>query len=89
MTKSSKIQIIERGITLDTFDDSKLPSDLRIISFTKDGVRQHDAVRAYTMVDIFDEYYDELGRDNPIHQIKAGYGRIKPNLYSKIKENQE
>ena len=30
--------------------------------------------------DIFDEYYDKLGRDNPIHSIKSGYGRIKPIL---------
>ena len=48
-------------------------------------MRQFDAVRAYTKVDIFDEYYDKLGKDNPIHSIKSGYGRIKPKLYGKIK----
>jgi len=88
LTKSSKIQIIEQDITPDTFDDSELPSDLHIITFTKDGVRQFDAVRAYTMVDIFDEYYDKLGKDNPIHEIKNGYGKIKPKLYGKIKNEE-
>ena len=54
----TKIQIVERDICPDTFDHSKLPSDLHIVTFTKDGKRQFDAVRAYTKVDIFDEYYD-------------------------------
>ena len=27
------------------------------------------------MVDIFDEYYDKLGKDNPIHSIKSGFGK--------------
>ena len=86
---SSKIQIVEQGICPDTFDDTQLPSDLHIITFSKDGKRQFDAVRAFTKVDIFDEYYDKLGNDNPIHSIKSGYGRIKPRLYGKIKSNDE
>jgi hypothetical protein len=81
----SKIQIVETGISPDTFDDSELPSDVHVITYTKDGVRQFDAVRAYTKVDIFDEYYDKLGKDNPIHSIESGYGRFRPNLYGKIK----
>ena len=85
----SKIQIVQTGIDKDNFDDKELPSDVHIITFTKDGERQYDAVRAYTMVDIFDEYYDKLGKDNPIHSIKSGYGRIKPKLYGKITTNDE
>jgi hypothetical protein len=86
---SSKIQIIEQGICPDTFDDTQLPSDLHIITFSKDGKRQFDAVRAFSKVDIFDEYYDKLGKENPIHSIESGYGRIKPRLYGKIKSNDE
>ena len=82
---TSKIQIVEESICPDTFDDSQLPSDVHIITFTKDGERQFDAVRAYSMADIFDEYYDKLGKDNPIHSIKSGYGTIRPNLFGKIK----
>lgn len=82
---TSKIQIVEEGICPDTFDDRQLPSDVHIITFTKDGERQFDAVRAYSMTDIFDEYYDKLGKDNPIHSIKSGYGTIRPNLFGKIK----
>lgn len=85
----TKIQIVETGIDPDNFDDKNLPSDVHIVTFTEKGERQHDAVRAYTMVDIFDVYYDRLGKDNPIHSIKAGYGRIRPNLYGKIKEQKE
>ena len=59
-------------------------TDIHIITFTKDGVKQFDAVRAYNKVDIFDEYYDKLGKDN-YHSIESGFGRIKPVLYGKIK----
>lgn len=86
---SSKIQVVERNICPDTFDDGHLPNDVHIITFTKDGVRQFDAVRAYTKADIFDEYYDKLGKGNPIHSIESGYGRIKPKLYGKIKGSDE
>jgi hypothetical protein len=81
----TKIQLFEEGITPETFDDKNLPSDLHIICFTKDGTKQYDAVRAYTKVDIFDEYYDKLGRDNPIHSIESGYGNIRPYMYGKIR----
>jgi len=85
----SKIQVVAESIVPDTFDDTQLPTDLHIVTYTKDGERQFDAVRAYTKVDIFDEYYDKLGKDNPIHSIESGYGRVKPKLYGKIKSNEE
>ena len=85
----TKIQIIEEGICPDTFNDAQLPTDVHIIRFTKDGELQFDAVRAYSKADIFDEYYDKLGKNNPIHLIKSGYGRIRPKLYGKIKADEE
>ena len=85
ITMPTKIQIIEENIVPDTFDDKQLPTDVHIVTFTKDGKRQFDAVRAYSKADIFDEYYDKLGKNNPIHSIKSGFGRIKPILYGKIK----
>ncbi len=88
MTKS-KIQIVAEGIDLDTFDDKKLPSDTHIIRYTQEGEEIIDAVRAYTMVDIFDEYYDVLGKENPIHEIRSGFGYIKPKLYGKIKSDEK
>jgi len=86
---SSKIQVVEENIVPDSFDDTQLPTDVHIITFTKDGVKQFDAVRAYTKVDIFDEYYDKLGKDNPIHEIRSGFGKIKPKLYGKIKSSDD
>ena len=86
---SSKIQVVEREICPDTFDDSQLPTDIHIVTFTEDGIRKFDAVRAYTKVDIFDEYYDRLRGKGRIHSIESGYGRIKPKLYGKIKGEEE
>ena len=85
----TKIQIVETGICPDTFDDKDLPTDVHIITFTEDGERKFDAVRAYSKADIFDEYYDMLGKQNPIHSIESGYGRIKPKLYGKIKTDEK
>ena len=42
----TKIQVVETGICR-SFDDTELPTDVHIITFTKDGKRQFDAVRAY------------------------------------------
>jgi len=81
----TKIQVIAEAIDLEKFDDKGLPSDTHLIIFTKEGKQQVDAVRAYTMVDIFDVYYGKLGKENPIHSIKSGYGQVRPNLYGKIK----
>ena len=85
----SKIQLIAEAINVNEFEDNELPSDTHLITYTKEGKQQVDAVRAYTMVDIFDTYYDKLGKDNPIHSIKSGYGKVRPNLYGKIKGNDE
>ena len=80
----TKIQIFQEGVDVDSFDDSTLPTDIHMVYFTKeDGSAQVDAVRAYTMVDIFDVYHD---KKYTISRIQAGYGRIRPNLYGKIKE---
>ena len=59
----TKIQVIdEEGICPDTFDDKLkgIPTDVHIITFTKDGERQFDAVRAYSKADIFDEYLRQV-----------------------------
>ena len=80
----TKIKIFPEEVDLDSFDDSTLPTDIHIVRFTKeDGTEQIDAVRAYTMVDIFDAYHD---KKHKVSSIKAGYGRIRPNLYGKIKD---
>tara|TARA_B100001094_G_scaffold330846_1_gene397169 strand:- start:372 stop:635 length:264 start_codon:yes stop_codon:yes gene_type:complete len=82
----SQIQIVEETVDINNFDHSKLPSDVHLITFTgADGKTQVDAVRAYTMVDIFDVYYDRIGAEGKIHSIQAGFGRIRPNLYGKIR----
>ena len=84
--RQSKCQIIEQEICPDTFDDKQLPTDVHIITYTVGGETYHDAVRSYTKVDIFDQYYDKLKDIGTIVDIKSGLGRIKPKLYGKIKQ---
>ena len=87
--RTSKIQILEQGIDPDNFDDSKLPTDTHIVTYTIEDATLHDAVRAYTMVDIFDPYYDKLAGVGQLVGIRSGLGRVKPNLYGQIKYEEQ
>jgi hypothetical protein len=79
----TKIQIFKEGIDPDSFDDSTLPTDIHLVTFINgEGEQQVDAVRAYTMVDIFDIYHD---KKHKVTKIKSGFGKIRPNLFGKIK----
>ncbi len=82
----NRIQILTPGIDPGNFDHKGLPSDTHIVKYEVDNGIVYDAVRAYTMVDIFDTYHDKLktlkGR---VIDIRSGYGTVRPNMYGKIK----
>ena len=80
-----KIQIVDQEVNLKTFIDSHLPSDCHIVTYSIDGNIAYDVVRAYTMADIFDAYFDKLRGKGELLKIQSGYGKIRPNLYGKIK----
>ena len=84
-TDKLKVQILEQEICPATFNDDALPTDVHIVAYTVAGETYYDAVRAYTKVDIFDAYYDKLKSIGTIKDIKSGLGKIRPNLYGKIK----
>ena len=84
-TDRLKVQILEQEICPATFSDDELPTDVHIVTYTVAGETYYDAVRAYTKVDIFDAYYDKLKSIGTIKDIKSGLGKIRPNLYGKIK----
>ena len=81
----TKIQLLESGIDRDSFDDKKLPSDCHLVTYTKEGKELIDVVRAYTMTDIFDAYYDDLKGKGEVKAIESGFGTVRPNLFGKIK----
>tara|TARA_R100001443_G_scaffold744_1_gene2985 strand:+ start:1370 stop:1630 length:261 start_codon:yes stop_codon:yes gene_type:complete len=85
----TKIQLVESGIDRDSFDDKKLPSDCHLVTYIKDGKEQIDVVRAYTMTDIFDVYYDDLKDKGELLKIESGFGTIRPNLFGKIADPDE
>ena len=91
MTKP--VRILQENIDVDNFDDAELPSDVHYVTYkTKDEKLFVDAVRAYTKADTFDFYYDKLKNADEltglILSIESGHGRIRPNLYGKIKEEE-
>lgn len=83
-----KIQIFEQEIDPDNIDDRTWPSDVHVVTYTVDGNTLYDAVRGYTMVDIFDAYHDKVRKNGKVVKIASGYGRIRPNLYGKIKDEE-
>ena len=85
--EKSHIQILEQELDLDKFDDKGLPTDVHIVTYEYDSVTKYDAVRAYTMVDIFDAYHDKVKGHGKVVKIASGYGNVRPNLYGKIKSD--
>ena len=85
LQEKNKIQIVDQEIVPDSFDDSQLPTDIHIVTYTLGDETKYDVVRAYVKVDIFDAYYDKLKGQGELIEIKSGYGKIRPNLYGKIK----
>lgn len=85
--EKSHIQILEQELDLEKFDDKGLPTDVHIVTYEYDSVTKHDAVRAYTMVDIFDAYHDKVKGHGKVVKIASGYGNVRPNLYGKIKSD--
>jgi hypothetical protein len=85
--EKNKIQILEQEIDLEKFDDKGLPADTHMVTYVIEGNTLNDAVRAYTMVDIFDAYFDKLKGTGKVVKIQSGYGNVRPNLYGKIKSD--
>lgn len=84
------IQIHQSGIDPDNFDHKGLPTDIHVVKYEVDSGIMYDAVRSYTKTDIFDAYHDKLKTLNgKVLDIRSGYGNVRPNLYGKIKTNDE
>ena len=86
----SKIQIHAQEIDPDNFDTKGLPTDIHVVMYVLGGKTLYDAVRGYTKVDIFDTYHDKLkAHKGEVLDIRSGYGNVRPNMYGKIKTNDE
>lgn len=85
---SSKCKLLEQGIVPDSFDDTQLPTDVHIVKYIVGGETYFDAVRSYSMTDIFDCYFDHLKEIGKVVSIKSGFGRIKPRVYGAIKSSE-
>ena len=60
-----------------------LPTDIHLVTYrTSEGAVSADAVRSYTMADIFDSYADS---GLSVVSILSGYGSIKPKLFQNAK----
>ena len=69
--------------------DKDLPSDTHLVFYTEDNTLYCDAVRSYSMVDIFDQYWDAFSlkaesdeiQSFSVNSIVSGIGVIKPKLF--------
>ena len=78
-------KILEQGININEFTHNELPTDSHLIEYMIGADTFVDVVRAYKMVDIFDAYYDKISHIGKIISIKAGFGKVRPNLYKTSK----
>lgn len=69
--------------------DKDLPSDTHLVFYKENNTLYCDAVRSYSMSDIFDQYWDALSvkaeseeiQSFSIDSIVSGLGVIKPKLF--------
>ena len=69
--------------------DKDLPSDTHLIFYTEDNTLYCDAVRSFSMVDIFNQYWDVLSakaegdeiQSFSVDSIVSGLGQVKPKLF--------
>ena len=69
--------------------DKELPSDTHLVFYSEDNTLFCDAVRSFTMTDIFDQYWDLLSvkaeggeiQSFSIDSIVSGIGQVKPKLF--------
>jgi len=70
-------------------EDKNLPVNSYIILYCINNEKKYDIVQASGFVEVFDNYYDEYGKES-IKSIKWTNGTINPRLYGyKIKENKK
>lgn len=70
--------------------DKDLPSDTHLVEYIEDNVLLFDAARAFSKVDVFDFYYDQLSNKAAngdistfsIVSITNGLGLVKPRLWN-------
>ena len=77
-------KVLEQGIDVDKIEDGKLPTDTHLVEYMVGADTFVDIVRAHKMSDIFDAYFDKISAIGKIIAIKAGYGKIRPNLYGTV-----
>jgi hypothetical protein len=63
--------------------ESELPSDVHFVRYKKPSWKKKEklsAIRAYRKSDIFDHLHD---RGYAVLEIVSGFGRIRPNCFTK------
>ena len=78
-------KILEQGVDVEKMEERKLPTDSHLVEYKIGADTFIDIVRAHRMSDIFDAYFDKISAIGKIIAIKAGYGKIRPNLYGTVK----
>ncbi len=60
--------------------DKSLPRDSYIVTYLHNEDVKYDIVQASSFVEVFDSYYDNLGKDS-IKEIKWTDGTVNPKVY--------
>ena len=89
LKKYDVILMFENTTLLTIQNESKtLPTDVHLVKYVDDtGDTKLDAVRAHSMSDIYDAYYDF--NIKTVQSITSGYGTLKPRLYNPPVEPKE
>ena len=75
------ISVLQVDCTPDKAEDTRLPRDAYLVTYMVNGVQKYDIVSGL-MGDIFDCYYDKLGKGS-VQSIKWTNGKVVSKLFNK------
>jgi len=74
------LNVIHKDCNKDLSKDKSLPRNSYLVTYIDKDKLKYDIVQASCFVEVFDNYYDELGKDK-IKSIKWTDGAANPKTY--------
>lgn len=74
------MKLIHKDCDKSLAKDRSLPRNSYIITYVQDEITKYDIVQASSFVEVFDNYYDNLGKDS-IKKIQWTDGTVNPKTW--------
>jgi hypothetical protein len=74
------LRIIHKDCDKSLAKDRSLPRNSYLVTYIQGEIKKYDVVQASSFVEVFDNYYDNFGKDS-IQKIQWTDGTVNPKTY--------